>query len=94
MDGNWQDWLHRGLHVSLASVLAKSCKVPVWITALVSEFEVVQNDQRRRFEVSELTCCPPAKQKLILTAWTVQEFGHKVSDSSAVGEVSMFSYQI
>lgn len=32
MDGNWQYWLHGGFHVSLASVLAKSCKVSVWIT--------------------------------------------------------------
>lgn len=33
MDGNWQYWLYSGFQITIASVLAKPCKLHIWITA-------------------------------------------------------------
>lgn len=72
MDGNWQYWLHRGFQVSMASVLAKSCKVPIWITACllvsVKSYKTISAVSLCScFQPSKLTSSHSAKRDLIIT---------------------------
>lgn len=93
MDGNWQYWLHRGFHLSLASVLAKSCKVSIWITACLLVSVKSYKTISAGFQLSVLTSCHPAKRELMSTACTVQESGHKARYSSPAHQDGMFSYR-
>lgn len=91
MDGNWQYWLYRGFQISMASVLAKSCKIPIWIiVCLLVSVKLYKTISAVSlcfcFQPSKLTSTHFAKRNLIIALCSLfagfNPFGSKPGHST------------